>query len=62
MKSVHDLTREEFAELKSTYFFNFLGEKEFESIEEVIEEDVVAYYEGTAFSDDDFWCNQQVIE
>ena len=62
MKSVHDLTREEFAELKNTYFLNFLGEKEFESIEEVIEEDVIAYYEGTVFSDDDFWCNQQVIE
>lgn len=68
MKSVHELTQDELEELKSRWFSQHEDDgslNEVMDIEEDIEiseEDVpmdviIAYYEATLFSEDDFFCN-----
>jgi hypothetical protein len=64
MKSVHELSAEELQELRSNYFHRHLTDDEieendwsYESEEEIPMDIVIAYYEGTYFVEEDFWCN-----
>jgi hypothetical protein len=64
MKSVHELSAEELQELRSNYFHRHLTDDEieendwsYESEEEIPMEEVINFYEGTSFVDEDFWCN-----
>jgi hypothetical protein len=65
MKTVHDLNQNELEELRSRWYHQHLDDG---SIEEVMEYDpedeenvpmdiVIAYYEGTFFVEEDFFCN-----
>jgi hypothetical protein len=64
MKSVHELSAEELQELRSNYFHRHLTDDEieendwsYESEEEIPMDIVIAYYEGTYFVEEDFFCN-----
>lgn len=64
MKSVHELSAEELQELRSNYFHRHLTDDEieendwsYESEEEIPMEEVINFYEGTSFVEEDFWCN-----
>lgn len=68
MKSVHELSTEELEELRSRWYSQHEDDG---SLEEVLETEVddetevpmdvvIAYYEGTYFVEEDFWCNQKV--
>jgi hypothetical protein len=64
MKSVHELSAEELQELRSSYLHRHLTDYEieendwsYESEEEIPMDIVVAYYEGTYFVKEDFFCN-----
>lgn len=65
MKSVHELSKNELQELRSRWFSQHEDDG---SLEEVLETEVddetevpmdvvIAYYEGTYFVEEDFWCN-----
>lgn len=64
MKSVHELSAEELQELRSNYFHRHLADDEieendwsYESEEEIPMEEVINFYEGTYFVEEDFFCN-----
>lgn len=65
MKSVHELNQEELEELRSRWFAQHEDDGSLEEVlgkevndeTEVPMEVVIAYYEGTYFVKDDFWCN-----
>lgn len=64
MKSVHELSAEELQELRSNYFHRHLTDDEieendwsYESEEEIPMEEVINFYEGTSFVEEDFFCN-----
>lgn len=64
MKSVHELSAEELQELRSNYFHRHLTDDEieendwsYESEEEIPMEEVINFYEGTYFVEEDFFCN-----
>ena len=68
MKSVHELTQDELEELRSRWYSQHEDDRslnevmDIEDDVELSEEDipmdiVVAYYEGTYFVEEDFWCN-----
>jgi hypothetical protein len=64
MKSVHELSAEELQELRSSYFHGHLTDDEIEendwsykSEEEIPMGTILAYYEGTYFVEEDFFCN-----
>ena len=68
MKSVHDLNENELEELRSRWFSQHEDDGSLEEVMdieddvELSEEDipmdiVVAYYEGTYFVEEDFFCN-----
>lgn len=52
MKSVHELSHEEFQELKQRYIIEFDLDED-----RILDTEVKEYYEGTYFVEDDFWCN-----
>lgn len=65
MKSVHELSENELQELRSRWFSQHEDDG---SLEEVLDTEVddetevpmdvvIAYYEGTYFVEEDFWCN-----
>jgi hypothetical protein len=65
MKSVHELSQDELQELRSRWYSQHEDDG---SLEEVLETEVddetevpmdvvIAYYEGTYFVEEDFWCN-----
>ena len=65
MKSVHELSKNELQELRSRWFSQHEDDG---SLEEVLDTEVddetevpmdvvIAYYEGTYFVEEDFWCN-----
>lgn len=65
MKSIHELTQDELEELRSRWYSQHEDDGSLEEImgrevedEEAIPMDiVVAYYEGTYFVEEDFFCN-----
>jgi hypothetical protein len=65
MKSVHELSQDELQELRSRWFSQHeddgslekVLDKEVEDETEVPMDVVIAYYEGTYFVEEDFWCN-----
>ena len=65
MKSVHELTQDELEELRSRWYSQHEDDGSLEEImgREVEDEEdipidiVVAYYEGTYFVEEDFFCN-----
>ena len=66
MKSVHELTQNELEELRSRWYSQHEDDGSLEEVMdmegEINEEDipmdiVVAYYEGTFFVEEDFFCN-----
>jgi hypothetical protein len=65
MKSVHELSAEELQELRSRFYHQHLDDgsleevvgREVEDEEEIPMDIVIAYYEGTSFVEEDFWCN-----
>ena len=68
MKSVHELTQDELEELRSRWYSQHEDDRslnevmDIEDDVELSEEDipmdiVVAYYEGTYFVEEDFFCN-----
>jgi hypothetical protein len=64
MKSVHELSAEELQELRSNYFHRHLTDDEieendwsYESEEDIPMEEVIDFYEGTYFVEEDFFCN-----
>jgi hypothetical protein len=64
MKSVHELSAEELQELRSNYFHRHFTDDEieendwsYESEEEIPMEEVINFYEGTYFVEEDFFCN-----
>jgi len=70
MKTVHDLSTDELEELKSRWYSQHEDDGSLEEImgleegEEINEDEipmdiVIAYYEGTYFVEEDFWCNIQ---
>jgi hypothetical protein len=52
MKSVHELSAEEFGELKQRYIIEFDLDED-----RLLDTQVEEYYEGTYFVEEDFWCN-----
>lgn len=52
MKSVHELTPEEFEELRERYIIEFDLDHD-----RISDEEVRQYYAGTYFVEEDFWCN-----
>lgn len=61
MKTVFDLNENELEELREAYFAQLtdLGEENFDSSNDIPMDNVIAHYEGTYFTEDDFFCNQQ---
>ncbi len=65
MKSVHELSAEELQELRSRWYSQHEDDGSLEEIvgrevqdeEEIPMDIVIAYYEGTFFVEDDFFCN-----
>jgi len=65
MKSVHELSEDELQELRSRWYQQHLDDGSLEEVMEYDPEDednvpmdiVIAYYEGTYFVEEDFWCN-----
>lgn len=64
MRAYSDLTPEEKAELKSSYFYQLqdddpevLGD-EIQSPDQIPDDAVENHYDGVLFSEDDFFCNQ----
>lgn len=65
MKSVHELSEEELQELRSRWYHQHLDDgtleevagREVEDEEEIPMDIVIAYYEGTFFVEEDFFCN-----
>lgn len=65
MKSVHELSEEELQELRSRWYHQHLDDgtleevvgREVEDEEEIPMDIVIAYYEGTSFVEEDFFCN-----
>ena len=65
MKSVHELSTDELEELRSRWYSQHeddgsleeVLDKEVEDETEVPMDVVIAYYEGTYFVEEDFWCN-----
>lgn len=61
MKSVHELSAEELAELKHNYFYG--EERTFEELrgydypDEIPNKIIFDYYAGTSFVEEDFFCN-----
>lgn len=60
MRTVHELTGNELDELRDTYFAQLtdLGEENFDSPIDIPMDNVIAHYEATYFTEDDFFCNQ----
>ena len=52
MKSVHELSAEEFRELRERYIIEFDLDEDI-----ILDTEVKEYYEGTYFVEEDFWCN-----
>ena len=52
MKSVHELTPEEFEELREHYIIEFDLDHD-----RISDEEVRQYYAGTSFVEEDFFCN-----
>lgn len=52
MKSVHELSAEEFIELRERYIIEFDLDEDI-----ILDTEVKEYYEGTYFVEEDFWCN-----
>lgn len=52
MKSVHELSVEEFRELRERYIIEFDLDEDI-----ILDTEVKEYYEGTYFVEEDFWCN-----
>ena len=70
MKTVHELGTDELEELRSRWYSQHEDDGSLEEVmdleegEEISEEEipmdvVIAYYEGTYFVEEDFWCNIQ---
>lgn len=65
MKTVHDLSTDELEELRSRWYSQHeddgsleeVMDKEIEDESEVPMDLVIAYYEGTYFVEEDFFCN-----
>ena len=65
MKSVHELSAEELQELRSRWYSQHEDDgsleevvgREVEDEEEIPMDIVIAYYEGTFFVEEDFFCN-----
>lgn len=65
MKSVHELTQDELEELRSRWYSQHEDDgsleeimgREVEDEEDIPMDIVVAYYEGTYFVEEDFFCN-----
>lgn len=68
MKSVHELSAEELDELRSRWYHQHLDDGSLEEVmdleegieieeEEIPMDIVIAYYEGTFFVEEDFFCN-----
>jgi len=65
MRTVHELNQDELEELRSRWYDQHLDDgsleevmdTEVESEEEIPMDVVVAYYEGTFFVEEDFFCN-----
>lgn len=58
-KMVHDLSADEFAELKSNYFHEFLEQDDCDvkSMDDIPDEVIYDWYDGIDFMDEDFFCN-----
>jgi hypothetical protein len=52
MKSVHELSAEEFIELRERYIIEFDLDED-----RISDEEVRQYYADTSFVEEDFWCN-----
>ena len=52
MKSVHELSADEFIELRERYIIEFDLDEDI-----ILDTEVKEYYEGTYFVEEDFWCN-----
>ena len=65
MKSVHELSAKELQELRSRWYSQHEDDGTLEEVvgrevqdeEEIPMDIVIAYYEGTYFVEEDFWCN-----
>lgn len=63
MKSVHELSQDELNELRSRWYSQHEDDGSLEEImgredeEDIPMDIVVAYYEGTYFVEEDFFCN-----
>lgn len=65
MRTVNELTQEELEELRDRYYHQGLDDgslnevvgKEIESVEDIPMDLVKCHYEGTYFTEDDFFCN-----
>lgn len=58
MKSVHELTGNELEELRDNYlFYKYDSEEDFDPADTSMSE-VISYYEGIYFTEDEFFCNQ----
>lgn len=62
--NVHDLTRDELDELKSTYYCQLLDSGELEEVcgdiyfpEDIPDDIIFNHYDGINFVKDDFFCN-----
>ena len=60
-KTVYDLTKNQFEELKSTYFYQLLDDgdvlNEICYPEQLPDDIIYNHYEGINFTDDDFYCS-----
>lgn len=65
MRTVYELNQQELEELRETLFDQMKGdgsieevfEKEIEYSDEIPIDFVKAHYDGTFFTEEDFWCN-----
>jgi hypothetical protein len=62
MKTVHELSAEELAELRESYFYQLLDTDtevlgDIQYPREIPMEDVIAHYEHISFVEEDFFCN-----
>lgn len=58
-RSVDELNKEEFEELRVAYFCSLQdsGANKYESAEEIPDSEVKKNYDGISFVEEDFWCN-----
>lgn len=63
-RTVHELSRDEFLELKEALYYAFIETEddileEISCWEDIPDSIVINHYDSISFVDDDFWCNQK---